>query len=295
MFSVVKKFSKSALHAVGGTSHWNIMDLIREHSAREPLDYSKDIRKLYGMEKITRLSRGVSKKSQWANVPTTAREYEVYPIQFPFGSYLRRLEKQKPRDQIKICDFASGISNFGMKMNQRGYKVFSVDPILAHLDDPRMKIMIEQNPEVIADIQKEPRYGKYCAGISPELPFAPQTFDMTFCSNLAFAHSDQGLEFHKKLFESLTEVTSHILFVYPLFDYGHQHAEAASKVVSLLNAMVKNPARRGILHKRVSPHVDPIYEIYSAPDSKFKPAFYETIDGEFGMMLTRDNLTSVWV
>jgi len=171
----------------------------------------------------------------------TARSYAEYVAMFD----LRELP-------LRILDCCAGGSSFTAEANRRGAETVAADPAYSIPDEDvsivlrdaaqetcrinddhaqdfvwswygsaarRDALRAEAAEDFLADKIRHP--GRYVTAALPDLPFAPDRFDLVLCSHLLFTWSDQyGLDWHLAAAGELLRVCSDQVRIFPLVEQG---------------------------------------------------------------------------
>ena len=188
----------------------------------------------------------------------------VIPWGRSFEEYTRMFDLTKDDLKSGVLGCADGPASFNAELNQRGYRVISVDPIYqftAKQIESRVEatydVVFEQllqnvqdyvwdvikSPEelghvrmaamrrFLADYEQGKRDRRYLAASLPSLPFCSKQFGLAVCSHFLFLYTDQlSLDFHRAAIREMCRVAEEVR-VFPLLDLGAKESPYVTTVV----------------------------------------------------------------
>src|SRR5687767_3054472 len=174
----------------------------------------------------------------------------IVPWGRSFDEYRRMFALSEDDLALRILGCGDGPAAFNAHMHRRGGRVVSCDPlyqfsarqiqtridatyenILAQTRENREKFVWDEigSPEqlgqvrmqamrdFLADYEQGRLEGRYIAGESPALPFAPGSFDLALSSHFLFLYSDNlSLAFHEQAIADLLRLAREVR-IFPLF------------------------------------------------------------------------------
>lgn len=189
---------------------------------------------------------------------------KVVPWGRSLGEYIRMFDLTEDDLKLRILGCADGPASFNAGMNQRGYRVISVDPIyqftagqIESRIDETYDVIFEQllqnvqdfvwdvirSPEelrrvrmaamrrFLADYDLGREEGRYVAAALPSLPFREKQFDLALCSHFLLLYSEQfSLDFHRRAIEEMCRVAREVR-IFPLQDLAARESPYLKTVV----------------------------------------------------------------
>jgi hypothetical protein len=182
---------------------------------------------------------------------------QVVPWGRSFDEYRRMFALSEDDLRSHILGCADGPASFNAEAWTAGHRVVSCDPLYRYTTD-QIRERVQATSEVIleqtrrnvdqfvwtnirsidelrtvrmssmdtflADFEAGKREGRYVDGTLPNLPFAPQSFDLALCSHFLFLYSEQfSQDFHLAALRDMCSVAKEVR-VFPLLALDGQRS-----------------------------------------------------------------------
>jgi hypothetical protein len=201
---------------------------------------------------------------------------EAVPWGRSFDEYRRMFDLSDEDLNRQILGCADGPASFNAEMHRRGHRVISCDPlyqltasqIKKRIDatyedvigqtrrnqekfvwdpiaspDELGRVRLAAMGDFLGDYEQGREEARYVPSELPDLPFAPQSFDLALCSHFLFLYSDSfSLGFHRQAIDALCRVAREVR-IFPLLTYNADpcpfvapivdHLQNAGRIVSI--------------------------------------------------------------